>query len=713
MSDGAARRKANSEAWDLREILGIVRSRKWPFLGSSFSIIVLVALVTFAMRPVYRATCLLLIEPKGMNVAKVEGVYDPIMAGMALNDYYRTQFEILKARRIVEPAAVALGVPDRQEFRSERDPIEAFTNTVSVEPIRESRLVRVSVESFDKDFATAAANAIVEQFVSENSERTLGLSDTGLKKLKEMERSLRPKYEGAARALQEFKDSNSIYFLDESQSIAVQQLKVLSEELSKAKGDRARAAAESKTVTTDVKDVDGTQAELMPSRALDDLKVELARVEEERDDILKHYTSDHPAAKAAEARVQRVRHHFENEQKALVATVTKKLETEDQRVRELEAAVSKAEERVAEIGRKGVRLQFLKEEADTIATSYKNVARRIEEVEVAIATGTKENNLFVVDRALTPRLPVRPRKTLNVAGSVVFGFLFAFAFVLLLEYLDQTIKGKEDAERLLGYPLLGFVPRVDEAETQSPEGRVPIELAGLHRPRGAVAEAFRSIRTGLGFTLPATRPAAIVITSAAPGDGKSFVSVNLACSLAQTGKRILLIDADLRRPRLHDIFSVRLDLSGLSTALAPGREPSLDGIVSTICPGLDLMPAGPLPPNPAEILGGPSLRAVLDKALALYDWVLLDAPPLTVVADPSIILAQVPHAIFVVRAFATLKGAAQQARELLDKAPGAVAGVVLNTADVPSGKSHAYGYGGYYYPSYHSDRPTHAVSPPT
>src|SRR4051812_19144755 len=217
------------------------------------------------MRPIYRATCLLLIEPKGMNVAKVEGVYDPITAGMALNDYYKTQFEILRSRRIIEPVAAALKIVERAEFKGERDPVEAFTSTVSVEPIRESRLVRVSVESFDKDFATASANGIVEQFVDENSERSLGLSDTGLRKLKEMEKSLRPKYETAAKALQDFKDTNSIYFLDESQSIAVQQFRVLSEELSKARADRAKAAAEAQTTATSLKDgkIDGPLPEFL------------------------------------------------------------------------------------------------------------------------------------------------------------------------------------------------------------------------------------------------------------------------------------------------------------------------------------------------------------------------------------------------------------------------------------------------------------------
>lgn len=676
----------------------MLRTRRWPFLGTTFAVSLLVTLMTLAMRPVYRATSLLLIEPKGMNVAKVEGVYDPIVAGMALNDYYRTQFEILRSRRIVEPVAMALKVPERAEFKDAHDPIQAFTTTLSIEPIRESRLVRVSIESGDRDFATNAANAIVERFVEDNNERTLGVSDTGLKKLKEMERSLRPKYEAAAHALQEFKDSNSIYLLDETESIAVQQLKVLSEEISKARADRARCAGEAKIVRAAMKDgrFAGGFPEVTAFHALDELKVELAKTEQARDELLKHYTADHPAVRGAEARVQRAREAYQGEVAVLVDGYEKRLTAEDERVAELEQAIKAAEGRVAELGRKAVRLQFLKEEFDAVGASYKNVARRIEEVEVSIATGTKENNLFVVDPALVPKEAVRPRKTLNVALGTVFGAVLGFLLCFLIEYLDQTIKTKEDAERILRFPVLGFVPKG--------EGADPIELAAIDHPRGAVAEAFRSIRTGLAFTLPQARSTALLVTSSAPGEGKSFVSVNLAFALAQTGKRVLLVDADMRRPRLHTIFGLGDQPVGLSTMLVRGVASGLEGVSPTRIPSLDVITAGPLPPNPAELLGGEGTRAFLEKALAAYDWVILDAPPVTVVADPMILMSQVRHAVFVVRSFATDKRAAARARELLVQSPGTVAGLVLNVVDAES-KDPSY-YGGYRYSHYARGRET-------
>ncbi len=173
----------------------------------------------------------------------------------------------------------------------------------------------------------------------------------------------------------------------------------------------------------------------------------MSTAEQERDDLLKHYTAEHPTVRAAVARVERVRAHADAERRAIVVTLEKRLAAEGSRVRELEEAVEAAEKRVAEIGRKAVRLQLLKEESDTVGSSYKNVARRIEEVEVAIATGTRENNLFVIDEALTPKFAVRPRKSLNLLLGAIAAVVFGVVVCVVLEQLDMTIRSKDDAVR--------------------------------------------------------------------------------------------------------------------------------------------------------------------------------------------------------------------------------------------------------------------------
>jgi len=687
--------EAPDDGPQLREVVRVLGARLWTVAGTFALVVLVTAVATFAQTPVYRSTSLLLIEPRKPNVANVQEVYDPITAGMSLMDYYRTQYEILKSRRIVEPVARALGVAQREEYLDARDPVDAFTQNVVVEPVRDSRLVRVSVDSQDAGFATRAANAIVEQFVDENNQRTLGISDSGLQRLREMERSLRPKHEAAARALQAFKDEHNILTLDESQSIAVQQMKLLSEDLSKARAERARVAAEKRAVAAVIGR--GQAAETIPdvarSRVIEELKLELAGVERDRDELSRRYGPDHPALVAAEARVTRMESRLRAEERAILATIENRVAAAEEHERELFEAVSKAEATVAELGRKAIRLNILRDESSTVNTSYQNVARRIEEIELAIATGSKANNLFVIDRALDPQRPVRPRKVLNLALGAALGLLLGVGLAFLLEHLDDTVKGKEDVEALLGYPVLGFLPRVEvEAVVAG-----AIELTALRDPRSRIAEAFRTIRTGLGFTLPAGRSNAIVVTSAAPGDGKTFTSVNLAFALAQMGRRVLLVDADLRRPRVGAIFGLADDGLGLSTSLVGEPAAALAAVRPNVAPGLDVLPAGPHPPNPAELLGSEAMGAFLERALAVYAWVILDAPPVTAVADAAILLTHAPHGIFVARAFSTLKDAALRAKEVLEQAPGRVRGIVLNTVDISASRGGGYyGYGGYH-----------------
>lgn len=692
----------------IREVLRVLRARKWTLFGTLALVLLVAALATFSQTPIYRATSLLLIEPRKPNVANVQEVYDPITAGISLLDYYRTQFEILKSRRIVEPVATRLRIAEREEFRGAADPVATLIARVVVEPVRDSRLVRVSVDSPDPRFATEAANAIVEQFVDENSQRTLGVSDSGLRTLREMERALRPKHEEAARALQQYKEENEILSIDETQSIAVQEMKVLAEQLSMARAERARVAAERASIAAAL--ASGIAAATLPvmarSKVVDELALALAQLEQDREDLLKTYRSEHPRIRALDARITHARARLRAEEAAIVATVENRLQGAIAHEKELEAALAAAGERVAALGRKGIRLQMLREEAETIASSYRNIAKRIEEVEVAIATGAKANNVFLIDPALEPSVPISPRKRMNLLLGALFGVLAGAGLCFLLEHLDDTVKSQEEVEHLLGYPVLGFVPRVDAAAAAvqaagsngggNGHGPPAIELTAVCDPRSPIAESFRTIRTGLGFTLPARGAMAVVVTSAGSGDGKTFTSVNLAFALAQTGKRVLLVDADLRRPRLHEIFGVEGGERGLSTTIAGGGEPTLDAVRRTGVGTLDLLPAGPVPPNPAELLGAEATKVFLARALAEYDWVILDAPPVTAVADAAILLGYAPHAIFVVRAFSTVKHGARRAREVLEQAPGRVVGVILNTVDVPAGRGQAY-YGGYGY----------------
>ncbi|MCP4620521.1 MAG: polysaccharide biosynthesis tyrosine autokinase, partial [Bradyrhizobium sp.] len=319
----------------------------------------------------------------------------------------------------------------------------------------------------------------------------------------------------------------------------------------------------------------------------------------------------------------------------------------------------------------------------------------------ALASGGENESIHVITRPWTQPRPVRPRKKLTVATAGVLGIIFGVALCFFLEYLDTTVKTKEDAERLLRAPVIGFVPALHEDDYDAEEGETetPPELMALAHPRSAVAEAFRSIRTALAFSsVDGDDLRHLLVTSASPSEGKTLVSVNIAQTLAQAGKRVLLVDADMRKPRVHKVFGIP-SRPGLSNLLANKGAGDINVLARPAegIDGLRVMPAGPLPPNPAELLGSAHMRELLQEMSDHFDTVIFDTPPAAHVTD-AIVLSQYVHGVvLVVRCFTTQREMARRSRDLIAQAHGRLLGVVLNNVDVPRGAYSSYYYRQYYY----------------
>ena len=255
---------------------------------------------------------------------------------------------------------------------------------------------------------------------------------------------------------------------------------------------------------------------------------------------------------------------------------------------------------------------------------------------------------------------------------------------------------------MLGAPVLGYVPSIENGQV-SGGAPVPLELLALAKPRSAVAETFRSIRTALSFTNTGSKCQQFVVTSALPTEGKTLVSVNIALALAQIGKRVLLVDADLRRPRIHKIFEIN-SAPGFSNVLAGHDELSVEDVIRPdVSKGLAIIPSGPLPPNPAELLSSPRMGEVIAALSARFDYVVYDMPPAVNVTDAVVLARQVHGALLVVRSFVTDRAAATRARELLSGAGARVLGVILNGVDAPRSGYRYYQDYYYYYHDKHYD----------
>jgi capsular exopolysaccharide synthesis family protein len=304
----------------------------------------------------------------------------------------------------------------------------------------------------------------------------------------------------------------------------------------------------------------------------------------------------------------------------------------------------------------------------------------------------------VVDRALVPRSSVAPRVTLNLTAGILAGLILGIVVALLAERSDRRIRNLEDIEAL-GLAVLGLVPRIGAATTTGPRRRRQTAQASTNKdliahiqPMSGVAENLRTIRTNLSFMGADGGLRAFVITSASPREGKSTVAINLAITLAQSGKRILLVDTDLRRPRVHRAFGLTAR-RGVTTALV-GEAQAMDVVLTTEVPGLDIVACGPIPPNPSELLHTDAFRHFVESVRDKYDHVMSDSPPLGAVTDAAILAAQLDGVIVVVKSQSTTREALRVTARQLNDVGARVLGAVFNDVDLSHGR---YGEGTYYY----------------
>ena len=408
---------------------------------------------------------------------------------------------------------------------------------------------------------------------------------------------------------------------------------------------------------------------------------------------------NHPLVKAATATLATVAERLELEVRNVLASAEADYQRAKHQENELVAADEQQKKAVLELNGLERDYRTLKDADTNLRRAYNAVTQRIQDIEIALAAGTRDDGVFIDTPPIRPIEPIKPRKQRMLALAGLLGVFLGAGLCFFLEYLDTTVKSKEDVETLLNASVLGFVPSTRNGHAE-PGVTGPVELTAFEKPHAPVAEAFRSIRTALTFTRMGAQSHQFVITSALASEGKTFVSVNVALALAQSGKKVLLVDADLRRPRIHRVFRAASS-PGLSNLLAGEGEIALDqAIRPSPAVNLSFMPSGPIPRNPAELLDGPRMVELIRALSERFDYVIYDTSPAINVTDAVVLARHVHGALLVVRSFATDRAAASHARELLTESGARLLGVIINGVDAPPA---IYGrYGGYYagYSSY-------------
>jgi capsular exopolysaccharide synthesis family protein len=340
---------------------------------------------------------------------------------------------------------------------------------------------------------------------------------------------------------------------------------------------------------------------------------------------------------------------------------------------------------------RSIRYNVLKREVDTNRQLYDGLLQRYKEI--GVAGGVTTNNMSVVDRADIPGGPYKPSLSLNLMLATFFGLALGVILALFFEYLDDTLKTTDDVEKQLGLPVLGIIPKLTDTTPRQ----------ALENQRSAFTEAYRSVRTALQFSTASGVPRTLLVTSSVPGEGKSTTAFTLAHNFAQLGKRVLLIDADLRNPSLHRTLGLDNE-AGLSNCLAGAAKPQ-DVIRTQSEANLDVMTSGPLPPNPAELLSGPKMLALLTVAMSKYDQIIVDGPPTMGIADAPILSHIAKGTLLIVDAGRTRRDVARGSVKRLRAAHAHLLGALLTKCDGRMG-GYGYGYSNYdYYYAYGEGTP--------
>lgn len=670
---------------------------------------------------IYEATCTVEYDPNPSKPlgGQVEDVADPIGNFWATREFFETQNLVIASRDVAGRVTRRLGLHEDPTYLTQDDDtlgvtgdLEATTialqSRLTVEPIPETRLVRIHARDVRPERARLIADAVANAYVEKTIEDRLESTDRAKDWLENQLATLREELEEAELALHRFKKGHNVLSvsMEDRQNLVASDVQTTHSKLTDTRNRRIELQARLKRLKASLRRGSDAidPAVIAEHQALSALLTELRSKKKEHDSLGVKYGEEHPTMKSLAEEIDVLEAQVAQERAAIVASAERDLEQAKAVEAGLRSAASEAHSAGLSLNLREIEYRRLNRDRDNKAKLYEIVLQRLTETD--LTRMLKTTHVRVLDRALLPVEPVTPNIVKNVGASLLAGLLLGVAVAFFASRFDRTVRSVESVEGL-GVPVLGVIPHLSSSEERpKPEAKlglkhanpaqVPEELIVLEEPMSPAAETFRMVRTNLAFMSQDDPIRSFVVTSALPLEGKTTVVSNLAITLAQFGRSVLLVDSDLRRPRIHRIFELRNEL-GL-TSLVEGHATLSEAIHETKIDGLSVLTAGPIPPNPSELLHSAAFERLRDDLLNHFDWVLFDSPPLGAVTDAAILAPQLDGVLLVVRAGQTTMHSILGARKQLNSVSGRLLGAVLNDIDVRIGR-YRYGAGGYGYRS--------------
>ncbi len=688
----------------IQQYIQIALRRRWLILGITAAAMLLGIVATLLMTPQYTAKTLIEIQRNVGQVTEFEGVERD--QGVADQEFYQTQYGLLRARSLAERVANQLNLvnrpllfetygiePEGPAFEQvggrysadgfaarQRLAGEILLANVSINPTRLSRLVEIQVTSPDPEFSALVANAWAQNFIQTNLERKVQATSYGRDQLQRQLAEYKQRLDQSQRQLVDYASREQIINLPaqatgdgtttQERSIVADDLAALNTALIEATADRIQAQARAQNSGRA-----GASTEALNNAAINDMRQRRALLESQYQELLQRFEPAYPAAQAVKSQIDQLERSIAREEGRVSQSVNADYRAALQREQALQAKVNQLKGSYLDLRRRLIQYNIYQQEVDTNRALYDGLLQRFKEI--GIAGGVGVNNVSIVDPADVPQGPSSPSLLLNLLLAALLGLGLGVIIAFILEQLNETITDPAEVESRLGLPLLGVVPKSDTEEPRE---------ALLDR-KSDLIEGYLSVQTNLSFTTEHGVPRSLMVTSTRPAEGKSTTALALATTLTRGQKRVVLVDGDMRSPSVHQLAGVSHDV-GLSNFLA--GEDALEGLLFRMeAFGFDAMTAGPIPPNAAELLTGSRLSLLIERLLQRYDHVIIDSPPVLGLADAPLIASKVEGVVYAVESHKMRSNTARTALGRLISANAHILGIVLTKFE---GRRSQYSY---------------------
>lgn len=687
----------------------VLVKRKWTVVFTLIIVVALAGLVTARATRLYESTGRISINPSDADVLNLKEGATSYDDGHEME----TQVKILQSDAVALEAAKRMkGLNGQLEGKpldaaQEAEMINSFRGGMAVLAVPDTRIIEIRYLHTSPQYAADAVNTISAVYIEQNFrtkyDSTMRASEWLTKQIADMQL----KVEMADQKLVDYQKANGILG-DEKTNITTSKLDELNHQLTDAESERIQKQAiyeQSKANDT------ASLANTAPNGLIDKLRGQEADIQSQLAQLTTQFGPSYPKVAELNAQLKQVQEAIGRE----TGKIQNKLQQEYlgalARERMLRASFDKQKEEATQLNQKSVEYMLLKRDAESTHKIYDDMLSK--QKEALVTAGLRSNTIRIVDPARAPVFPSQPNVPRNMLIGLLLGLTGGIALAFVLEMLDNTVKTPEEVQFLTALPALGMIPlnkRLPEKSRSNGHSTAlirkdtfgdAVEMVAHARPKSEIAEAYRALRTSILLSSLGQPPKCILVTSALPQEGKTTTCINTAIVLAQKGAKVLLVDADMRRPSIHAKLALRAR-GGLSTLLTGSDTLQSVLISATDIPNLHVIPAGPPPPHPAELVGSTVMKAFINEWREKYDHVIIDSPPCLSVTDAVLLSVEVDAVALVLRSGHTPKEAVRRARNLLFQVKAKVLGVVVNAVDLHSPDMYYYSYASKY-GSYYTD----------